>query len=142
MKAGLAAFLDRFHQSEVAHVDQVVFSKGALAARHALLGNVHRQAGEMRGSSLAVGGSCIVVETSQPFLLLDRAHRGVHLDGLVKLLVVRLSEILQEVARPRPAETPRRLDARINADGMIFREPDKLVVSDQLFQCLIVLDTG
>jgi len=72
--------------------------------------------GSRRGS-IPVGRRSVPVVTAKTLLDFNRAHGGVHLNLLMKALVIGLAEILNKVASPWPAEAARRIESRIEAQG-------------------------
>ncbi len=96
----------------------------------------------MRRSRFALGRSRIAIVPAKFFLDLHRAHGGIHLNLLVKAVVVSLRNILHKVASPRTAVTARRIEARIKAQS--FTRDDRLQRSTglQRFQFIVVLNAG
>src|ERR1700684_3927758 len=111
----LVALFLRFNQAESLHVEQVLLHPVNLLPGHSPALQIHCEAREMRRSGIAIRGCGVAIVPSQFFLNLYRTHRRVHLNLLVKAMVIRLRKILHEVARPRAAVPPRRIEPRIKA---------------------------
>ena len=113
----LPALFFRLHQAESLHVVEVVLHPANLLLGHATALQVNGEPSEMRRGSIPVGRRSVPVVTAKTLLDFNRAHGGVHLNLLMKALVIGLAEILNKVASPWPAEAARRIESRIEAQG-------------------------
>ncbi len=73
---------------------------------------------------------------------LDRSHRGIYLDRSVELLVVRLAQIIEELARPGTAIAAIGIKARIEAECGTGNDRNQILTGFQLLQFGVVLNAG
>ena len=70
------------------------------------------------------GGVAIVA--AKFFLNLDGANRGIHLDSIMKLVVVDGGEIFNKIARPRTAVAARGIEAAVNVQPFILFDRNQI----------------
>ncbi len=97
------ALLFWFDQSLSLQRNHILFHPLNLRSGHAAALDIHSDSRQMRRGGLAALRRRIAVVAAQSVLLLDRAHGGVHLQWRVKLFVVGLADVFDEVAGPRTA---------------------------------------
>ena len=76
------------------------------------------------------------------FLDLNRAHRGVHLDLLVKAVVVSLRKVLYKVTSPRAAEAARRIQPRIETQTLAGNNLLQRACSLSELQLIVILNAS
>jgi len=103
VKHGLAALLNRIDHACIPNRQEILIDPLMLFARQTALGDVERNASEMRRNCLTRFGSGITVMPPKLLLLLSGTNCGVNLDGLVELCVEGFTEILGEITGPRTA---------------------------------------
>ena len=108
-------FFFRFDQALVVQNQHVLLHPPNLLTRQPAALNVHGDAGQMGRSCLPALGSRIAIMTAKLFLPLRGPHRGIDLDLAVKLLVVGLAQVFDEVAGPGAAIAPAGIEPGIEA---------------------------
>ena len=131
-----------FDQAEGIQIEEAVLDETDLIFGHAAALNIDGDAGEVRGSGVAIDGCGVAIVAAKFFLHFDSADGRVQLDLIVELAVINGGKVGDKVAGPGAAETARGIEARINAQSLTGFDGNKFSRCLQGFELIVILNAG
>jgi hypothetical protein len=136
----LVAFFFGFDQTQSPEVEEITLNEMDLLFAHAAALQVEGEAGEMRRSGVALRRCSIAIVAAKLLLNLHSSDSRVDLNLVVKLMVVRLAKIFDEVARPWAAEAAVRIQSRVDAQRLAGPNRKQSLRCDERLKFVVILD--